>query len=511
MKNYLFLKPLVFVAFLSSALTLSAADYDFVVDRLAYTITSGTTVEVACPESGEEYAPGADYSGVINIPRTVIYDGTTYTVTGIGLNAFAFSPVTQVIIPNTVTYIDTQAFFECWHLTSVSFGSGTNTIGDFAFNLCEDLKYVTCRATTPPTIYEFTFKIMNGSGYGLDHTNLYVPSSSLNAYRSKTYWKEFGNITSIPSLKEALSSSSSPIQFTSTGSYPWMTMVADGRIYAMSGNSGVHSSSSTLSATVNVAAGGTLSFDFKAWGEGTSYDKCIFSVDGSQKFSFGDRDNNWERYSVNLSAGTHTLTWTYSKDYSVNPTGDFFAIDNVSLVESVKLGDVDGNGSVGISDVTVLIDILLNGGTAPVSADCDQDGQVGISDVTALIDGLLNGTLNPSNPHYTGCWMVIYDKDGIDYWYPLTMSPDNSYITVVSLYTYIFGSSTTQLYFVDNSYTFGAPGANQSLVIGNSSSNPLVPSQNCYTITTGYSYTLGITYDSNNNRCVYVSRGGACG
>lgn len=509
MKNSLFLKLFVLVASLSSALTLSAAEYDFVVDRLAYKITSGTTVEVACPESEEEYAPGADYSGVINIPRTVIYDGTTYTVRGIGLNAFAFSSVTQVIIPNTVTYIDRQAFFECWYLTSVSFGSGTNTIGDFAFNFCEDLKYVTCRATTPPTIYEFTFKIMNGSGYGLDYTNLYVPSSSLNAYRSKTYWKEFGNITSIPSLKEALSTSS--IQFTSTGSYPWMTMVADGRIYAMSGNSGVHSSSSTLSATVNVPAGGTLSFDFKAWGEGSSYDKCIFSVDGSQKFSYGARDNNWERYSVNLSAGTHTLTWTYRKDYSVHPTGDFFAIDNVSLVESAKLGDVDGNGSVSISDVTALIDILLKGGTAPASGDCDQDGQVGISDVTALIDGLLNGTLNPSDPYYTGCWVVLYDREGIKHWYPLAMGADNIYSTTISLYTYIFGSNTTKLYFVDNSYIYGAPVANQSLVIGSSSSNPLVPGQNCYTISTGYNYTLGITYDSNNNRCVYVARGGACG
>ena len=54
-------------------------------------------------------------------------------------------------------------------------------------------------------------------------------------------------------------------------------------------------------------------------------------------------------------------------------------------------GDVNGDGSVNISDVTALIDLLLGGGTIsnPV-ADCNQDGSVNISDVTALIDYLLS-------------------------------------------------------------------------------------------------------------------------
>ena len=57
-------------------------------------------------------------------------------------------------------------------------------------------------------------------------------------------------------------------------------------------------------------------------------------------------------------------------------------------------GDVDGDGNVGISDVTALIDYILNGNATGVNlnaADCDQNGDIGISDVTALIDYLLNG------------------------------------------------------------------------------------------------------------------------
>ena len=58
------------------------------------------------------------------------------------------------------------------------------------------------------------------------------------------------------------------------------------------------------------------------------------------------------------------------------------------------LGDVDGNGSVNISDVTSLIDYLLSPDASGIdtgAADCDQDGDTTISDVTVLIDYLLVG------------------------------------------------------------------------------------------------------------------------
>jgi hypothetical protein len=60
----------------------------------------------------------------------------------------------------------------------------------------------------------------------------------------------------------------------------------------------------------------------------------------------------------------------------------------------VERGDIDGDGSVTISDVTGLIDYLLSGNATGVnleSADCDQDGNINISDVTTLIDFLLRG------------------------------------------------------------------------------------------------------------------------
>ena len=83
--------------------------------------------------------------------------------------------------------------------------------------------------------------------------------------------------------------------------------------------------------TATVTGAGSLSFDFKAWGEGssTAYDYCVFMVDGVEKFRYGARDNAWETYTVELGDGTHTLTWSYTKDSSVHATGDYFAISNV--------------------------------------------------------------------------------------------------------------------------------------------------------------------------------------
>jgi hypothetical protein len=55
-------------------------------------------------------------------------------------------------------------------------------------------------------------------------------------------------------------------------------------------------------------------------------------------------------------------------------------------------GDVNGDTTVNIADVTSLIDMMMNGGTPPAAADVNGDGAVNISDVTALIDYLLSGT-----------------------------------------------------------------------------------------------------------------------
>ena len=91
-----------------------------------------------------------------------------------------------------------------------------------------------------------------------------------------------------------------------------------------------------------------------------------------------------------------------------SPAGAYFnngtVIYNGSVAKNIEVviskpdvtrGDVNGDGSVNISDVTALIDYLLSGNASGVNvsaADCNQDGSVNISDVTGLIDYLLSGS-----------------------------------------------------------------------------------------------------------------------
>lgn len=92
-------------------------------------------------------------------------------------------------------------------------------------------------------------------------------------------------------------------------------------------------------------------------------------------------------YSVQLSSGT-TL---YQDFWYMLPKAAFGIADDAP---QYMIGDVDHDGKVSISDVTALIDYLLNGETAPAEADVDGDYNVSIADVTSLIDMLLGGTSN---------------------------------------------------------------------------------------------------------------------
>ena len=359
---------------------------------------------------GEIGNPAYNYHGDIVIPATVPYNGTTYNVTAIDDCAFSqkvidnksgdgeptlgatYDPLTSVTIGSNVKTIGEEAFEYASSLTTITIPNNVTSIGANAFLGCTALTTIRSNRTTPPTLQSTTFETSHYSTVAV-----YVPSSAVNSYKNKAYWKNFYLI--VPNngteLNYVLNVTGGNISFTSTGDYPWTIKADANRTYAQSSNAGVASTTSTMTATVTVTKASTVSFDFQAWGEsGTSsiYDKCIFSIDGVEQFRYGARQNDWETFTADLPAGTHTLTWTYSKDSSVNPTGDYFAVDNVAITEKVDApGDVNGDGQTTIADVTTLIDLLLSGANAPAGADVNGDGSVTIADVTALIDMLLAG------------------------------------------------------------------------------------------------------------------------
>ena len=80
----------------------------------------------------------------VNIPETVSYEGTTYSVTSIGYGAlWGCSNLTSVTIGNSVTSIGECAFGYCYNLTSVTIPNSVTSIGDYAFGECYDLTSIT--------------------------------------------------------------------------------------------------------------------------------------------------------------------------------------------------------------------------------------------------------------------------------------------------------------------------------------------------------------------------------
>ena len=99
-------------------------------------ITKGKAAEVTNRSGGDGNGRGS-YSGSVDIPPSVTYDGVDYDVAIIGQNAFYdCSGLTSVTIPNSVTSIEYDAFGGCSGLTSVTIPNSVTSIGNDAFSGC---------------------------------------------------------------------------------------------------------------------------------------------------------------------------------------------------------------------------------------------------------------------------------------------------------------------------------------------------------------------------------------
>ena len=87
--------------------------YDWINNKTELSVTnSGSHWEYGY--SGDVRVPNSSYSGNVDIPAIVEYEGNTYVVTSIGASAFyKCSGLTSVTIPNNVTSIGVAAFQNC--------------------------------------------------------------------------------------------------------------------------------------------------------------------------------------------------------------------------------------------------------------------------------------------------------------------------------------------------------------------------------------------------------------
>ena len=148
------------------------------------------------------------------IPANITFEGKEYAVTHLGpecfdiyspqepkipeaikvLDAYCFfgnDSITNVVVPNFVTFVEHQALSYCGNLKSVDLPETITSVGSYCFSESKKLEKVTCRATTPPSCYSS----MEPNASAI----LYVPETSINTYKSTNYWKEFNDILAIGS------------------------------------------------------------------------------------------------------------------------------------------------------------------------------------------------------------------------------------------------------------------------------------------------------------------------
>ena len=211
MKHFRLLKC-VLLAMLFSIVPVYASalsDDECCVDGIYYRFNMDMTAEVIVNPN--------KYTGDVVIPSTFIYQGATYTVTGIHEEAFmnctnltsivfpntlveigewAFRycfKLQQITLPNSLETIEDGAFLNCDQLATIKVGTGIKVIKATAFSYCNTLKDFYCYATTPPTLRDDVFILTPCST-----ATLHVPNGTVETYRNaNSQWAAFGSIVAI--------------------------------------------------------------------------------------------------------------------------------------------------------------------------------------------------------------------------------------------------------------------------------------------------------------------------
>ena len=108
--------------------------HDAVVNGIYYNLdTTNKTAEVTYRGEGYKSYDG-EYSGLVNIPASITYNGVSYKVLSIGDDAFyGCVNMTSIKIAEGIQEIGEHAFYGCGSLTSIEFPNSVTTIGNSVF------------------------------------------------------------------------------------------------------------------------------------------------------------------------------------------------------------------------------------------------------------------------------------------------------------------------------------------------------------------------------------------
>ena len=148
----------------------------------------------------------------IKIPDTVTSLGTSVfwgcsalesvslptNITEIGGGCFyECKNLSTIVIPDKITTINSSTFYGCTNLRTVTIGKSVKNIYGKAFAECKGLESIICMAEKAPSTDDDAFE----NSY-IEYVSLYVPDTSVDAYKSASPWKKFGAIKGLSEYKE---------------------------------------------------------------------------------------------------------------------------------------------------------------------------------------------------------------------------------------------------------------------------------------------------------------------
>lgn len=227
--KYFFLALTLLIFFCASAL-----EYEY--EGIIYTLSTDSEGRKICStkrgsKSTITPTPGQTITGNVCLPQQVPYNGENYTLVSIGAysfstckiknvvlpptistigeEAFAYSTITSINIPDGVSILSeiqtrTGQFRECHDLETVVIGKNVTSIFQLTFWNCRKLKDIYCYAPNPPELDTY---FSNEVFYGMTRSevNLHVLPNSVPLYSKESEWCDF-NI--IGDLKEEIEATS---------------------------------------------------------------------------------------------------------------------------------------------------------------------------------------------------------------------------------------------------------------------------------------------------------------
>ncbi len=393
-----------------------AGAYDFMADGLCYNLNGDGTVTVTS---------GGSYADAVIIPESVTYNGTTYSVTAIGDQAFYnCSGLSAVIIPGSVTTIGSQAFRYCSNLTWVTIPASVTSMGSSVFSGCYSLQsmlllgtacdYFTSGASSVRNLY-LAPSVTSIKGLGISPYQVYcygaepavcdastfnsysgtlhVPPQTLAPYFAAEYWGNFnsfnGDAVWPKNVNITLSDESVTLKIGETGQ---LTATIDSIPTGMTSQW-----FTTNSNIVEVSSNGMLTA--KAVGEadivvicGANYATCHVTVQEETVVIALDHTSltlNMDDIATITPSHTPAIvpveyTFTCSDNEVVMTQWNNGVIRLLATKPGtavITVGSSDGNAVPATCEVTV---------KRPVG-DVNVDGRVTSVDVTCLYNYLLNG------------------------------------------------------------------------------------------------------------------------